>query len=168
MRGYVRNRPTTVTASYGGETLHRVSSASTPIRLTTVYGCDFVGDGFAKFCDANGFVLSGGRRGKGGHTASATFRIGKAHATVTVPRDCVMPRAKFSVKVSFKGRVSVRRVQLLLRGHRVTLTHSPYVGKLTDPSRENGDLLTITARILTGPRHGHQTTKSVSVALWVC
>jgi hypothetical protein len=168
MAGYAPNRPVTLTAVYGGESLHTASGGSTSIPLRTVYGCGFVGDGFAEICDANGFVLIGGPRGKGGHTTSTTFAIGKAHVTVTVPRDCVAPHSTFSVRVSFRGRLSVRRVQLILRSRRVTLTRAPYVARFKDPSGRNGDYLVITARVTTGPRHGRQTTKTVQVPLYVC
>jgi hypothetical protein len=167
-RAYVPNVTATLAAGYGGDAFHTVSGARVSVPTTTVYGCDFVGDGYKEICDAKGFVLIGGPRGNGGHTASVTAAIGKAHVMVTVPRDCVQPHAMFSVKVSFRGRVSVRRVLLILRSLKRTLTRAPYVATFKNPSGQNGDFLVIQARVTSGPRHGRQTTKTVRVFEWVC
>jgi hypothetical protein len=88
--GYVPNGAITLTATYSGETVHDGSATSARIPVMTVYGCDFQGEGYTKVCDANGFVLIGGPRGKGGHTTSGTVKVGSARVTMTVPNDCVL------------------------------------------------------------------------------
>jgi hypothetical protein len=166
--GYVPNATVALAGTYAGDEFHDADTAKASILTTTVYGCDFAGDGYKEVCDKSGFVLGGGPRGKGGHTTSTSFKLGGGHVTLTVPRDCLAPDASFVVKFSFRGHISVRSVQVRILHKRVTDKRAPYVVHITNPSTKDGGRVTVIERVTIGPKHGRHTTKRYDFSRYVC